>query len=104
MQGSPVWMAPEVIRNKGEGYDTKCDVWSFGIYCIDLAEGQSTLQQIKEAMLFFKVGQKNVAPPELKEKDKWSEEFQDFISCCLKKEAKLLTVKLNSMASMQLKI
>jgi serine/threonine protein kinase len=27
--GSPIYMAPQILR--GEKYNSKCDVWSFGI-------------------------------------------------------------------------
>lgn len=29
--GTPMTMAPEVIRNTGENYNEKCDIWSLGI-------------------------------------------------------------------------
>ena len=77
--GSPYWMAPEVLNK--EEYDQTIDIWALGITCIELAENEPP---------YFKLSPKEVmkqivkSPPKgLNEKSKWSDEFNDFISCCL---------------------
>jgi serine/threonine protein kinase len=77
--GSPYWMAPEVLNK--EEYDQTIDVWALGITCIELAENEPP---------YFKLSPKEVMkqiiklPPNgLNDKSKWSNEFNDFISCCL---------------------
>ena len=77
--GSPYWMAPEVLNK--EEYDQTIDIWALGITCIELAEHEPP---------YFKLSPKEVmkqiirSPPKgLKNKSKWSNKFNNFVSSCL---------------------
>lgn len=41
--GTPCWMAPEILLN--QDYDTKVDLWSLGITCLELACGKPPFAQ-----------------------------------------------------------
>ena len=77
--GTPFYMSPEVIlQNK---YNYKCDIWSLGITAIEMAEGEPPFSKIKPYLVLKKI---ITQPPKgLKNKDKWSNDFNDFIEKCL---------------------
>lgn len=77
--GSPYWMAPEVI--KGVAYNAKADIWSMGITCIEMAEGQPPYYHIPPTRAMFVISTK--PPVGLTDPGIFSKEFADFVSSCL---------------------
>ena len=77
--GTPFYMSPEVIcQNK---YNYKCDIWSLGITCIEMAEGEPPFAKTKHYLVLKKIIK--TPPTGLKNREKWSDEFNDFVSKCL---------------------
>ena len=82
--GSPYWMAPEVF---GKGaYDTKADIWSLGITAIEMATGRPPHSEKAFMQVVFLIPDPKTPSPNLPEEDMhWSDEFRDFVACCLQK-------------------
>lgn len=77
--GTPYWMSPEVISQNN--YDSKCDIWSLGITCIEMAEGEPPYSEVRTFLVMKKIissPPKGLTKPQL-----WSSEFNDFVSKCL---------------------
>lgn len=81
--GTPYWMAPEIFFGGAKGYDTKVDIWSLGITCMELALGYPPRCEIHPMRAIFKIPQ--MPPPVLSDfSDKnWSTEFNEFLGMCL---------------------
>ncbi|KAH3759820.1 Serine/threonine-protein kinase hippo [Pelomyxa schiedti] len=81
MIGTPFWMAPEVIQDTG--YDEHADIWSLGITCIELAEGQPPHFEESPIKAIFCIPNWDI--PVLKERDSWTPTFHNFLSRLLVK-------------------
>lgn len=84
--GTPYWMAPELIR--GQPYDSKVDIWSLGITCVEMADGEPPFlnEPPLRALLLITISD----PPTLKENvsgTPWTKTFAHFLKCCLEVKA-----------------
>lgn len=75
-------MAPELIR--GQNYDTKVDIWSLGIMIMEMAEGEPPYMEFPPLRALFLITTKGI--PDLKEPNKWSASFGQFVALCLEKD------------------
>lgn len=82
--GTPYWMAPELI--KGEHYGKEVDIWSLGILCLELAEGAPPYINEQPLNALYLIVVKGVDG--LKDKSKWSPDFNDFVDSCLQQDPK----------------
>ncbi|KAJ3412960.1 hypothetical protein HDV05_008675 [Chytridiales sp. JEL 0842] len=84
--GTPYWMAPEVITSEQQGtsYDSKADIWSLGITAIEMAECKPPMFELHPLRVLYMIPK--LDSPSLKDKERWSEKFHDFVRLCLEKD------------------
>jgi len=85
--GTPCWMAPEVMEQRN-GYNTKADIWSFGITAMELAYGYAPYAH-EAAMKVLVLTLKNPPPTCEQYKDygkpAFPKSFHKMIAKCLDK-------------------
>ena len=84
--GSPYWMAPEVIDNRTlpSPYGPKCDVWSLGVTMLEMSDNMVPLSDLQPMVALRQIPSRD--PPTLREPDKWSKEYREFLGLCLQKD------------------
>lgn len=80
--GTPYWMAPELIR--ALPYSFSVDIWSLGIMCRELAEGEPPYVDVPPMRALFYIVSQGL--PEISNIESRSPDFLDFLSCCLNPE------------------
>ncbi|KAK7393840.1 hypothetical protein VNO78_22404 [Psophocarpus tetragonolobus] len=83
--GPPSWMAPELLQ-PGNGYNSKADIWSFGITALELAHGHAPFSKYPPMKVLLMTIQN--APPGLDyDRDKkFSKSFKEMVAMCLVKD------------------
>ena len=67
-------MAPELFRGEKQ-YTTKVDIWSFGIFAMEMAGGDPPYISEPQGMVIFNIVKKD--PPT--RHARWSQSFKDFV-------------------------
>ena len=80
-KGSPYWMSPQVVNN--EGYSIGTDIWSLGITCLELFNGEPPNSSLKPVEVMEKIGKKKINYKELFGDKNMSESFKNFVKKCL---------------------
>jgi serine/threonine protein kinase len=80
-KGSPYWMSPQVAS--GIKYDFKTDIWSLGITCIELLEGEPPLSDLKPKNVMEKISKNPPSASEIIDLNEHTPEFKSFVEHCL---------------------
>ena len=80
-KGSPHWMSPQVIMNKN--YDMKTDIWSLGITCLELVEGEPPFADLNPDEVMLKIANNPPKSEDIIDPKEHTDEFIDFVNLCL---------------------
>lgn len=82
--GTFCWMAPEVLEQRG--HDSKADIWSFGITCIELVQGKPPLYEYQDTNP-MKVMVTILKDPSPSLDEKVMPDCKSLVDICLKKDS-----------------
>ena len=85
-KGSPYWMSPQVVKNSN--YDMKTDIWSLGITCTELCNGEPPFSNLNPKNVMEKIAKFPPTVDEVINKNEHTDEFYDFIKKCLEIDPK----------------
>ena len=85
-KGSPYWMSPQVASNMH--YDFKTDIWSLGITCVELLEGEPPFSNLKPNIVMERISKNPPSPKEIINLNEHTPEFKSFLEHCLETDPK----------------
>ena len=85
-KGSPYWMSPQVASSVK--YDFKTDIWSLGITCVELLEGEPPFSDLKPKNVMEKIAKHPPSAEEIIDLNEHTSEFKSFVEHCLEIDPK----------------
>ena len=85
-KGSPYWMSPQVASSIK--YDYKTDIWSLGITCVELLEGEPPFSDLKPKNVMEKISKHPPSADEIIDLNEHTPEFKSFVEHCLEIDPK----------------
>jgi len=82
--GTPLWMAPEVLRRQRA--TPSCDIWSLGITAIEMGDGQPPNLNTSVLRTMRQIVDGTVPSPTFQDSRKWSPNLINFVASCLQKD------------------
>jgi Protein kinase domain len=89
--GTLLWMPPEIVKRAD--YGVKVDVWSLGIVAIELAEGEPPYYLDAQPQIMNNI--MSLEPPKLRNPNKWTPNFNQFIERSLVKDPEYRASSIN---------